>query len=159
MTNVPSAWTVFGRRERVAVIVFALLVPVYVAGAVWGVPRWKETALRRALPHSAKGVREHIVVDRYPNSTLYLKARLSKQAFAQYARTLKLAPAPPNADVASVSTPGNWAGTPLREQPAWWNPSPDHGNDLHWQDEHRTIIAKYEHGCVFVLFDDFAGHW
>jgi hypothetical protein len=106
------------------------------------------SGLRRALPWGASDIHE-LGIDRFPDFTLYLKARIREDQFLPYVSRLGLTPHYPGRRYPDSPLWGiDWQGEP--EVDSWWDPSKNTEATYAENKGHVWTFAKYEDGFVYV---------
>ncbi len=125
----------------------SVLVAVAIGCYYW--PLSTRSYYRRALPPTATDVHEKSV-DMVPDWTLFMKARLSREAYDVYIRKVGLGPpsiVQTNSPWAMWADGYGWGATP----PTWWNPTSLDPDTVGASSGHATTLAKYENGYLYLV--------
>lgn len=131
----------------------AMAVAVILVVGIWAygvVADWGEWGFRRTLPSGATDVHDAAWEDGFlPDYQYCLKARITAEEFAAYARQHGLTPATPGR---VYEDEDDWSGLdcPLRAEAAWWDPPPGRDGWLIAQGGDTWTTAVYHGGYLYL---------
>jgi hypothetical protein len=139
------------QRYRRIAIWLAILCAVLTIGA-WGWREMNVRPMRRALPSTATDIHEFDRSDGFlPDYSYYLKARISSDEFQTYVERRHLKPFSEDGQYDESPHPWvNWRSQGQLGEGSWWNPSVSLDGTYVANSGDEWILAKYEHGYIYV---------
>ncbi len=138
-------------RKRTRILAACAGAGLLVFGCWWA--GWEMTTppARKALPWSAREVRDEGSEDFPSDYTYYLKARIAAEGFAPYCRKLGLSPHSQGRKYAADATWLSWMPLTLSGKDIpWWDPSGSLEGTWVQQEGHSWTLAKFERGFVYL---------